>query len=101
MSKKSEEIKGSLVESETAGTGTAINAETGEETRGGESLPAAEPSPNVAYVGRHEPPRRLNNGMDFINLPDAETQKKPFYHKQASVICRLMPMLYKPVKEIK
>lgn len=59
------------------------------------------PSPNIAYVG--EPGGELpyiNNSLDGkINLPDAQVQKKPFYHENANTIIQLFPMLYKKVVE--
>lgn len=46
-----EEIQGELVESDTAGTGPAVNAETGEVTQPGEPLPVIEQA-----VGEPIPP---------------------------------------------
>lgn len=56
-------------------------------------------SPNLAFVGKKdgkEPFTQINNGNTTIILP--EDQSKPFYHAEASTICQLFPLIYKPVK---
>lgn len=68
------QLEGTLVESETAGTGTAVNAETGVETQGGQPLPPidnpdGELKPPADEVPPTETPatapeRRLNETKD-------------------------------------
>lgn len=57
--------------------------------------------PNIVFVGGRdgrEPFREIINGDEKIKLP--VNQAKPFYHKNADVICRLFGWLYKRVEPL-
>ncbi len=55
-------------------------------------------SPNIAFVGARagrEPLLTIMNGHVTIVMP--ADQSKPFHHAEAKTICRLFPLLYRPV----
>ncbi|MBX3288458.1 MAG: hypothetical protein KF855_03840 [Acidobacteria bacterium] len=62
--------------------------------------PLTEPSiPNIAFVGAkdgREPVESISDADLTIVLP--KDQSRPFFHKEAVRICRLLPWLYKPVE---
>lgn len=62
-------------------------------------MPKPKREPNIAFIGgkdRKDPLRTIVNGDQVIKLP--KDQSKPFFHKEAKVICRLYGWLYKPVQ---
>lgn len=60
----------------------------------------ASPEPNIMFVGGddREPEKAFQNGMlPKIVMPDAEIQRKPFFHERASEIVQISPY-YKAVR---
>jgi hypothetical protein len=49
---------------------------------------------NIIYIGDKEPSTAYHGALR-VNLPDAETQRKGFYHPQARQIIQHLPKLYK------
>jgi hypothetical protein len=64
----------------------------------GSPLTASDPERNVIYVDDKEPSTLLRNGNTKYELPDAETQRKGFYHPQASELIRNYPSKFKRFK---
>lgn len=75
--------------------------------------PTDAPAPNLKFIGKEtdtgkldatgqpvmiqpEPLTKINNGEQVIILPPVEAQRaEPFFHRDAPVIVRLYPALYK------
>ncbi len=53
---------------------------------------------NIIYVAETEPSIMLRNGNKRYDLPDAATQKKGFYHPEASELIRRYPSKFKRFK---
>jgi hypothetical protein len=53
---------------------------------------------NIIFIGTGEPFPHFNTATEKVKLPDAETQKKGFYHEKAGWIIALFPQFYKVFK---
>lgn len=57
------------------------------------------PDRNIVFVGDGEPPLAMH-GAFRCELPDAETQKRSFYHADASRIIKHFPKKYKRFQKL-
>jgi hypothetical protein len=57
------------------------------------------PERNIKFVGTGEPPLAIH-GAFSCTLPDAETQKRGFYHADARKIIQIFPKRYKRFQKL-
>lgn len=53
---------------------------------------------NIIHIAETEPTMLLRNGNTKYELPDAETQKRGFYHPEAIELIRRYPSKFKRFK---
>ncbi|MEO5859178.1 MAG: hypothetical protein ABIR33_09545 [Pyrinomonadaceae bacterium] len=59
-----------------------------------DTAPEPEKDRNIIYVGKGDPATAYH-GAFRVDLPDAETQRRGFYHPQARQIIQQLPSKYK------
>ncbi len=90
-----ESAAGPLSKTESVKTTDQVN-KTAEDT----ALNTDGNKPNIIYVGpQGSAPKKINNSMETITLPEESVQAKGFYHEKAGTIIQINRAHYKKFVE--